>query len=145
MLAHLQEQYPYAKTIAADVRDIILPDGSIDVVFINACYPNIADKDNSFANISRMMKPGGRMLISHPLGKAFVELLKKKSPFPLDDFPEKTEAKALLEPYEFDIQEFVDEPKLYILVATRRYGRRLRSKSFDSCPANRSNRKETLI
>jgi len=123
MLAHLQEQYPYAKTIAADVRDLVLPDGSIDVVFVNACYPNIVDKDNSFANIRRMMEPGGRMVISHPLGKSFVELLKEKSPFPLDDFPKQAEAKALLELYEFDIQEFVDEPKLYILVATRRHGR----------------------
>ena len=121
MLAHLQEQYPYAKTIAADVRDLVLPDGSIDVVFVNACYPNIVDKDSSFANIRRMMKPGGCMVISHPLGKSFVELLKEKSPFPLDDFPKQAEAKALLELYEFDIQEFVDEPKLYILVAAKRH------------------------
>ncbi len=121
MLAHLQEQYPYAKTIAADVRDLVLPDGSIDVVFMNACYPNIVDKDRSFANTSRMMIPGGRMVISHPLGKSFVELLKEKSPFPLHDFPEKAEARALLEPYEFDIQEFIDEPKLYILVAIKQH------------------------
>ena len=121
MLAHLQEQYPYAKTIAEDVRDLRLPDESIDVVFLNACYPNIVDKDRSFENISRMMKPGGRVVISHPLGKSFIELLKEKSPFPLDDFPEKAEAKALLEPYEFYIQEFIDEPKLYILVATKQH------------------------
>jgi len=121
MLAHLQEQYPYAKTIAEDVRDVTLPDESIDVVFLNACYPNIVDKHRSFENISRMMKPGGRMVISHPLGKSFIELLKERSPFPLDDFPEKAEAKALLEPYEFHIQGFIDEPKLYILVAAKRH------------------------
>jgi ubiquinone/menaquinone biosynthesis C-methylase UbiE len=121
MLAHLQRQYPYAETIAADVRDLVLPDGSLDVVFMNACYPNIVDKDRTLANTSRMMRPGGRMVISHPLGKSFVELLKEKSPFPLDDFPEKAEAKALLKPYQFDIQEFIDEPKLYILVATKQH------------------------
>jgi ubiquinone/menaquinone biosynthesis C-methylase UbiE len=123
MLAHLREKYPYAKTIAADVRDLLLPDGSINVVFMNACYPNIVDKHGSFMNTSRMMKPGGRMVISHPLGKSFVELLKEKSPFPLDDFPEKAVAKPILEHYEFDIAEFIDEPKLYILVATKRYVR----------------------
>ena len=120
MLAHLQEQYPYAKTICADVRDLALPDGGVHVVFMNACYPNIVDKGGSFANISRMMKPGGRMVISHPLGRSFVELLKEKSPFPLDDFPERSEAKKLLEPYGFVIADFVDEEKLYILVATKR-------------------------
>ncbi len=123
MLAHLRELYPYAKTIASDVRDLALPDQSIEVIFLNACYPNIVDKPKSFENISRMMKSGGRMLISHPLGKSFIELLKEKSPFPLDDFPEKSEAEILLEPYGFDITDFVDEPKLYILIATKRHGR----------------------
>ena len=122
MLAHLQEQYPYAKTIASDVRDLTLPDESIDVVFLNACYPNIVDKPRSFENISRMMKRGGRMVISHPMGRSFIELLKGKSPFPLDDFPEKSEAETLLDQYGFDITDFVDEPKLYILIATRRHG-----------------------
>ena len=123
MLAHLQEQYPYAKTIASDVRDLTLPDQSIDVVFLNACYPNIVDKRRSFEKISRMMKRGGRMVISHPMGKSFIELLREKSPFPLDDFPEKSEAEILLDPYGFDITDFVDEPKLYVLLATRRHGR----------------------
>ena len=120
MLAHLQEQYTYAKTIAAAVRDLTLPDQSIDVVFLNACYPNIVDKHRGFVNISRMMKQGGRMVISHPMGKSFIDFLKNKSPFPLDDFPEKPEAKTLLEPYGFDIIEFVDEEKLYIMVTKKR-------------------------
>ncbi|MDY6952069.1 MAG: class I SAM-dependent methyltransferase, partial [Thermodesulfobacteriota bacterium] len=71
MLLRLQEQYPYAKTLLGDVRDLTLPDMSIDVVFVNACYPNIVDKGGSFANIGRMMKKGGRLVISHPMGKAF--------------------------------------------------------------------------
>jgi SAM-dependent methyltransferase len=119
MLAHLQELYPYAKTIASDVRDLTLSDQSIDVVFLNACYPNIVDKPTSFENISRMMKRGGRMVISHPMGRSFIDSLKGKSPFPLDDFPEKAEAETLLEPYELDITDFVDEPNLYILIATK--------------------------
>jgi SAM-dependent methyltransferase len=122
MLAHLQKQYPYAKTITSDVRDLTLADQSIDVVFLNASYPNIVDKPTSFENISRMMKRGGRMLISHPMGRSFINSLKGKSPFSLDDFPEKSEAETLLEPYEFDITDFVDEPKLYILIATRWHG-----------------------
>ena len=123
MLAHLQKQYPYAKTIASDVRDLTMPDQSIDVVFLNACYPNIVDKPRSFEKISRMMKLAGRMVISHPMGRSFIDLLKNKSPFPLDDFPEKSEAEILLDPHGFEITDFVDETKLYILIATRRHGR----------------------
>jgi hypothetical protein len=65
-----------------------------------------------------MIKPHGRMVISHPLGKSFVDSLKEKSPFPLDDFPERPEAETMLRPYGFEIEKFIDEPKLYILLAT---------------------------
>lgn len=116
MLTHLKKQYPYAKTMAADVRDLKLPNQSVDVVFLNACYPNIVDKPGSFDNIRRITKQGGRMVISHPMGKSFIDLLKEKSPFPLDDFPEKSQAKTLLDPYGFEIEAFTDEPNLYILV-----------------------------
>jgi len=120
MLAHLRKQYPYALAIAADVREISLPDNSMDVVMMNACYPNIVDKDSSIANISRMMKPNGRMVISHPMGKSFIDSLKEKSPFPLDDFPQRSEAQDLFEPYGFEIQNLIDEPRLYVLVAVKK-------------------------
>jgi SAM-dependent methyltransferase len=124
MLARLKKRYPYAHAIAADLRDLTLPEGSLDVVFMNACYPNIVDKESSLANIDRMMKSGGRMVISHPMGKSFIDSLKEKSPFPLDDFPERPEAETLLRPHGFKIQKFVDEVKLYILVAAKQHGER---------------------
>ena len=120
MLARLKEHYKDVETILADVRDLTFPDLSIDVVFINACYPNIVDKRGAFTNISRMMKKDGRMVISHPMGKSFVDLLKEKSPFPLDDFPDRPEAENLFKPYGFDIGKFVDEPDLYILLVVKR-------------------------
>ena len=119
MLEQLKKNYPYAKTIMADVRDLKLPKGSIDATFINACYPNIVDKAVAFSNISRMMKANGRIVISHPLGKAFILSLKKGAPFPLDEFPEEPEAGALLKPFGFEIETFIDEPMLYILVAMK--------------------------
>jgi len=119
MLEQLRENYPYVKTIMADVRDLTLPKGSIDVVFINACYPNIVDKAGAFSNINRMLKVEGRTVISHPLGKAFILSLKDGAPFPLDEFPDELEAGALLKPFGFEIETFIDEPSLYILVATK--------------------------
>ena len=119
MLTRLHEQYSYVETFVSDVRDLSLPDRSVNVVFLNACYPNIVDKRKSFQNISRMMNSGGRMVISHPMGKSFIDALREKSPFPLDGFPERQEANTLFRPYQFDIESFVDEPELYILVATK--------------------------
>jgi len=120
MLRRLEENYSGVKTIQKDVRELALPDESLDVVFINACYPNIADKAGALKNISRMLKPRGRMIISHPLGKAFIESLRQGSPYPLDDFPLKSETKKLLGPYGFAVKAFVDQPELYILSAVKR-------------------------
>jgi ubiquinone/menaquinone biosynthesis C-methylase UbiE len=119
MLRQLSENYAYAETILADVRDLRLPDASLDVVFVNACYPNIVDKAAAFSNISRMVIPGGRLVISHPLGKSFIGVIRKGTPFPLDDFPERAEGDALLRDFGFHIKSWIDEPELYILVAER--------------------------
>ncbi len=123
MLKQLRKNYPDVETIVSDVRDLTLPDGSIDVVFINACYANIVDKAGTFSSMGRMVKPSGRVVISHPLGKSFIDSFKESVPFPVDDFPEESEAEILLEPYGFRIKKFVDEPKLYILVATKGGGK----------------------
>ena len=113
------KKYPRVETIVADVRDLRLPASSIDVVFINACYGNIVDKPGAFSNLGRMMKPQGRLVISHPLGKSFIRSMRERATFPLDAFPEKPEAERLFRPFGFEIETFIDEPNLYILVALK--------------------------
>ena len=53
------------------------------------------------------------------LGKAFILSLKEMVPFPLDEFPKASEAGALLKPFGLKIETFIDQPELYILVATK--------------------------
>jgi ubiquinone/menaquinone biosynthesis C-methylase UbiE len=113
------KKYPNVETIVADVRDLRLPRSSVDVVFINACYGNIVDKSGAFANLSKMMSPQGRLVISHPLGKSFVRSMRERASFPLDAFPEKPEAERLFRPFGLEIEAFIDEPKLYILVVSK--------------------------
>lgn len=119
MLAQLVKHYPRVRTLLSDVRDLTLRDASLDVVFINACYPNIVDKAGAFTNIARMMKPAGRLVISHPMGRAFIDRLKKSVPFPLDEFPTQRKARRMLANFSFEIETFVDEEELYILTALK--------------------------
>ena len=119
MLRQLNKNYSDVETIQKDIRDLSLPDASIDVVFIKAGYPNIADKKGTFTNITRMLKESGRLTISHPLGKSFVDMLRPGAPYPLDDFPSKTHASGLFRPYGFKIKAYVDETKLYILTLSK--------------------------
>lgn len=127
MLKRLRTHYPYVRTLSGDARELSLPAETLDVVFMNAVYSNIADKGGTFANVSRMMKTGGRLVVSHPMGKGFIDWLRKDSPFPLDDFPSRGEAETLLGAYGFAIKSFVDETELYILVALKRTPRIHRS------------------
>jgi len=120
MLKHVQTKYSGITTHWCDVRDLTLPPHSIGVVFINACYGNIADKPGAFRLLGRVVKPAGKVVISHPLGKDFIGKLKQSCPFLLDDFPGETEARTLLSPFGFDIHLFLDEPELYLLVALKR-------------------------
>ena len=99
MLEQLRsKEYPNVETIAADVRDLKLPGDSIDVVFINACYPNIVDKTRAFSNLSRMMKTGGADGDQSSSGKSFIRSLSTNAPFPLDEFPDKLKLRGCLSP-----------------------------------------------
>ena len=119
MLEFVKTHYPSVITAQGDVADLALADASIGVAFINACYPNIIDKHKTFTNLRRMLRPGGRLIISHPLGKSFVEVLKKNVPFPLDDFPAgEVEATELFTPYGLEVSLFLDEKELYLLRLT---------------------------
>jgi SAM-dependent methyltransferase len=91
MLESVKSRFPEVLTLQGDISRLQLPEGSVDVVFINACYPNIMDKHSAFRNISHIARHGARVVISHPMGRGFIEVLKDKMPFPLDDFPVDTE------------------------------------------------------
>jgi SAM-dependent methyltransferase len=116
MLDFVRDHYPSVITVLGDVADLALPDGSVGVALINACYSNLIDKPRAFTNLRRMLRPGGRLVISHPLGRSFVRFLKENVPFPLDDFPsDESGAVELFAPYGFQVTLFVDEDELYIL------------------------------
>jgi ubiquinone/menaquinone biosynthesis C-methylase UbiE len=117
MLRRVKEKFPQVITHLCDVSDLKLPDDSLDAVFINACFSNIMDKSKSLNHLYRMLRPEGRLVISHPMGKDFIIELKKHTPFHLDLLPDEPGAKALLDRHGFEIVSFKDEPLFYIFVA----------------------------
>jgi ubiquinone/menaquinone biosynthesis C-methylase UbiE len=119
MLRRVKEKFPQVMTHLCDVKDLPLPDGSLDVAFINACFSNIMDKAKSLDNIHRLLRPKGRLVVSHPMGRDFIIELKKYTPFHLDLLPEEAEAKELLKRHGFEIVSFKDEPLFYIFVAEK--------------------------
>jgi len=117
MLRRVKGRFPYVITHLCDVRDLLLPDDSLDVAFINACFSNIMDKSKSLNNLYRLLSRKGRLIISHPLGRDFIIELKKHTPLHLDLLPDEAGARGLFERHGFEIVSFRDEPLFYIFVA----------------------------
>ncbi|MDY7102516.1 MAG: methyltransferase domain-containing protein [Actinomycetota bacterium] len=120
MLETVAERYPAVTTVLGGIRTLDLPDDVVDVVLINACYPNLTDKRTVFANVTRMLRPGGRVVISHPMGRRILDFLHAEMPFPVDEFPSsRDEAAELFAPFGLTVERYVDEDELYILVLRR--------------------------
>ena len=120
MLEQVAQRYPEVERHQSDIRDLDLPEACVDVVFMNGMYGNIADKPGALRNIMRMLRPGGRVVISHPEGRAFVEGLVRSEPFPITSLPSPDEAHAFLGAHGLTVAQYTDEEKLLICVAVKR-------------------------
>ncbi len=117
MLECVQKKYPAVCTYQADVSLLSLPSDSVDVIFMNAVYGNFADKPRACRNAARMLRPGGRLVVSHPEGKVFVDQLRGTSDLFLESLPTRHEFETLFSPLDLEVLVFRDEPKLYLMVA----------------------------
>jgi ubiquinone/menaquinone biosynthesis C-methylase UbiE len=119
MLSRLKQNHPDVETHLGDVSDLLLPEASLDVVFMNAVFPNLMDKTAALSNCSRMLRVGGRLVISHPEGRRFVECLREIVPFPLDSLPLFPQLRKMLTSFPLRIQRYRDHENLYFAVLQR--------------------------
>ena len=120
MLECVKHKFPGVLTHLCDISELPLPENSLNIAFINGCFSNIMDKSRSLDNLYRLLRPKGRLVISHPLGREFIVELKKNAPFHLDLLPSEAEARRLLEAHGFEITKFRDEAAFYLVVAKTR-------------------------
>lgn len=119
MLEQVAERYPEVERHQCDIADLSLPAACVDVVFMNGMYGNIADKSKALGNIVRMLRPGGRVVISHPEGRAYVERLVKTDPYPITPLPSHPQAQTFLGSFGLTVRHYTDEEKLLIVVAVK--------------------------
>lgn len=117
MLEQMARRHPDVEVHQVDVGMLALPAAAIDVVLMNAMFGNIADKEAALANVARMLRPGGRVVVSHPEGRAFVAAIAQTDPFPITPLPTREELEDLLAGVGLALVAWVDEPKLYLAVA----------------------------
>ena len=119
MLQRVHDKYPAVRTFHTDVVSLALASTSVDAIFINGMYGNIADKPAACSNAARMLRSGGRLVVSHPEGRAFVDQLRASTDLFIESLPTKQEFEVLLEPLGLEVIAYRDEPKLYLMVARK--------------------------
>ena len=88
MLAHARARFPSATFIQGDFLDVEADDDRVmwstaepyDVVVFNAVFGNLYDQRAALAHAAALLRPGGSVVISHPLGAAFVRDLHASDP-----------------------------------------------------------------
>ena len=119
MLERVSQKHPAVRTYRADVALLSLPSESVDVIFMNAMYGNIADKPRACGNAARMLRPRGRLVVSHPEGRAFVDQLRDATDLFVESLPTREEFEMILAPLGLAVTTYRDEPKLYLMVAEK--------------------------
>ena len=120
MLQRVQNTHSEVRTYHTDSVSLALASTSVDVIFMNGMYGNIADKPAACGNAERMLRSGGRLVVSHPEGRAFVDQLRATSDLFIESLPTKKEFEALLAPLGLKVIAYRDEPKLYLMVARKK-------------------------
>ena len=119
MLQRVQDKYPAVRTFHTDVVSLALASTSLDAIFMNGMYGNIADKPAACGNAARMLRSGGRLVVSHPEGRDFVDQLRATSDLFMESLPTKEGFETVLGPLGLEVIAYRDEPKLYLMVARK--------------------------
>lgn len=120
MLARARARFgDRASFVQGDIVDLP-PQEPFHVVFCNAMFGNVYDQRETVAAISSLLADGGRLVISHPMGKGFVkELSRKSTAFSIRELPHRERLESLLQPHGLRMVAFTDEPNLYIVIAEK--------------------------
>src|SRR5271167_149715 len=120
MLQRVHDRCPAVRTYHTDIVSLALASTSVDAIFMNGMYGNIADKSAACGSAARMLRSGGRLVVSHPEGRAFVDQLRATSDLFIESLPTKEEFGTVLGPLGLEVITYRDEPKLYLMVAQKR-------------------------
>jgi ubiquinone/menaquinone biosynthesis C-methylase UbiE len=120
MLAEAQRRQPESQFWQGDFAELPQSMGVFDAIFFNACFGNFFDMRATAENAAQRLAPGGRIVISHPMGNRFVIQLKTQDPrLVLHALPKKAELEGWCAAMGLALEHFQDEPDLYIGILKR--------------------------
>ncbi|MFI9024386.1 class I SAM-dependent methyltransferase [Streptomyces sp. NPDC053560] len=107
-----------AALLHADVSALPVRDGVLDAVFAAGLVSHLGEPARDLAELARVVRPGGRLALFHPVGRAALAA-RKGRPLTPDDLRAEPNLRPLLADSGWELVRYVDEDARYLALAAR--------------------------
>ncbi|MFD3869958.1 class I SAM-dependent methyltransferase [Streptomyces sp. NPDC058623] len=105
--------------LRADVARLPLRDGALDAVFAAGLIAHLPDPEANLRELARVVRPGGRLALFHPIGRAALAARHGRELTP-DDLRAEHNLGPLLSRSGWDMARYADEDHRFLVLADRR-------------------------
>lgn len=106
---------PAVRTWTGDVVDLPSYMGPFDAVFFNSVFGNLHDQRAALLRAALLLRPGGWLVISHPLGRTWLEGYAAANPQVVPhSLPTRDELEAMTVDLPLTLVTFRDELRMYL-------------------------------
>ncbi|WP_146060108.1 class I SAM-dependent methyltransferase, partial [Streptomyces sp. SM5] len=104
--------------VLADVARLPLRDGVLDAVFAAGLISHLARPEEDLRELARVVRPGGRLALFHPIGRAALAARHGRR-ITADDLRAEPSLAPVLARSGWRIRSYTDEDDRFLVIATR--------------------------
>jgi ubiquinone/menaquinone biosynthesis C-methylase UbiE len=108
------------RLIVQRVENLDFPSESFDAITCFGLFPHLEKKEEALAQLNRVLKPGGKLVIAHALSSTeIISHHHRATAVSQDVLPDKIEMKQLLQRAGFTGIHITDKPGCYVCLSTK--------------------------